>query len=165
MFAPLIMNLMERYTENPQEAIGDGWFGPWNAILTTLFPPAQRYFVTPHRRPLDPDSHLIIEVVKLTTTAPITLRSVLIIAIGNAQHLKPGIPVPERELNQQIDTAFAATARSKVYWIESIGPHWRYGVKEDDGQDVQPLIAWHDTTHDHASFDDFQTLTGLVAAL
>lgn len=25
--------------------------------------------------------------------------------------------------------------------------------------------AWHDTTHDLASFDDFQPLTGLVAAL
>ena len=75
------------------------------------------------------------------TTAPITLRSVLIIAIGNAEHLKPGIPVPERGLNRQIDTAFAGTARSKVYWIESIGPHWRYGEKEDDGQDVQPLMT------------------------
>ena len=155
---------MERYTENPQEAIGDGWFGPWTAILTTLFPSAQHYIVTPHLRPLDPDSHLIIEVVKMTT-APITLRSVLIIAIGNAENLRPGIPVPERELNRQIDTAFAGTARSKIYWIESIGPRWRYGEKEDDGQDVQPLIAWHDTTHDQASFDDFQTLTGLVAAL
>lgn len=44
---------------------------------------------------------------------------ILIIAIGNAEHLKLGIPVPERELNRQIDTAFAGTARSKVYWIES----------------------------------------------
>jgi hypothetical protein len=164
MFDPFIRDLMERYTENPQEAIGDGWFGPWTAILTTLFPSAQRYIVTPHRRPLDPDSHLIIEVVKMTA-APITLHSVLIIAIGNAEHLRPGIPVPERELNRQIDTAFAGTARSKVYWIESIGPHWRYGEKEDDGRDVQPLVAWHDTTHDQASFDDFQTLTDLVAAL
>ena len=51
MFDPFIRDLIERYTENPQEAIGDGWFGPWNAILTTLFPSAQGYIVTPHRRP------------------------------------------------------------------------------------------------------------------
>ena len=86
-------------------------------------PSAQRYVVTLHSRPFDPDSHLIIE--KMTSTAPVTLCTVLIIAIGNAKHLKPGIPVPEHELNQQIDNAFASTARSKVYWIESIGPHWR----------------------------------------
>jgi hypothetical protein len=77
MFDPLVRDLMERYTENPQEAILDGWVGLWTAILSTLFPTAQRYIVTPRRRL---GSHFIIEVVKMTT-APITLRSVLIITI------------------------------------------------------------------------------------
>ena len=66
---------------------------------------------------------------------------------------------------QHADSAFTSTAHSKLYWIGSIGPHWRYGEKEDKGQDVQPLIDWHHTTHDQASFDDLQTLACLVAAL
>jgi hypothetical protein len=39
-----------------------------------------------------------------------------------------------------------------LYWIAVIGPHWRYGGKDDDGQPkLSKLIPWHDTTHDDAS--------------
>jgi hypothetical protein len=44
-------------------------------------------------------------------------------------------------------------------------------VKEDDGQDdgpyvgLTPLIQWHDTIHDDASFVDFQTIATLVHAI
>ena len=41
------------------------------------------------------------------------------------------------------------------------GPHWQYGVK-DEGQELKPLIAWHDTTHDKASCDDFKDLVALI---
>jgi hypothetical protein len=97
--------------------------------------------------------------------APLTFRSVLIVKIKNSQHWESGYPALERQLNQQTDAAFAGTAYSKVYWIGSIGPRWRYGEKEDNEPDVQSLIDWHDTTHDQASFDDLQTLSHLVAAL
>jgi hypothetical protein len=50
-----------------------------------------------------------------------------------------------------------------VYWIGVIGPHWRYGVKDDDGQDPIPLIAWHGVTDDQTSYTDLQTLVALVA--
>lgn len=156
--------VLEYYTTNPP----DVWRGPWNTILTTLFPSAQGYIVAPQRRlPEDPESHIpdfIIEVVKMST-APLTFRSVLIVKIKNSQHWEYGIPAFERQLNRQTDAAFAGTAHSKVYWIGIFGPHWRYGEKEADEQDVQPLINWHPTTHDQASFDDLQTLARLVATL
>ena len=38
------------------------------------------------------------------------------------------------------------------------GPHWRYGEKEDDGQDPRPTIAWHAVIHDHASYRDLVAL-------
>ncbi|KAF8223936.1 hypothetical protein L208DRAFT_1411116 [Tricholoma matsutake] len=159
--------VLEYYTTNPP-ATEDVWYGPWTTILTTLFPSTQGYIVTPQRRlPDDPESHIpdfIIEVVKMAT-APLTFRSVLIVEIKNSQHWESGIPALQRQLNRQTDAAFAGTAYSKVYWIGSIGPHWRYGDKEDDGQNVRPLIDWHDTTHDQASFDDLEYLTHLVAAL
>ena len=82
----------------------------------------------------------------------------------NSQHWESEIPVFERQLNRQTDAAFAGTAHTKVYWIGTIGPHWRYGEKEE-GQDVQTLIGWHHTAHDQASFDDLQALPRLLAAL
>jgi hypothetical protein len=63
-----------------------------------------------------------------------------------------------------IADAFAGTAHAEVYWIGAIGPHWRYGEK-DDGQDPVPLIEWHDTIHDAASYADLQQLVALVNAL
>ena len=43
--------------------------------------------------------------------------------------------------------------------------HWRYGYRDDDGEDLRPLIKWHHTTHDQDLYQDFQDLAGLVAAL
>ena len=93
------------------------------------------------------------------STAPLTFRCVLIVEIKNTQHWQTGIAALERQLSRQTDAAFAGTAHSKVYWIGTIGPHWRYGEKEDDGQNPTPLIDWHHTTHNQASFDDLQVLT------
>jgi len=127
-----------------------------------------RYIITPQRRiPEDSKSHIpdfVIEVVKFTGP-PIQLRTVLIVKVKNSQHWPAGVPSLERQLNRQTDTAFSGTAVSRVYWIGVIGPHWRYGVKEDDGQDPIPLIAWHDVTDDQASYTDLQTLVALVAAM
>jgi len=57
--------VLEYYTTNPP-ATEDVWYGPWNTILTTLFPSAQGYIVTPQRRlPDGPQNHIpdfIIEV-------------------------------------------------------------------------------------------------------
>jgi len=136
-------------------------------ILSALFPITQGYMVTPHRRcPDHPESHFpIIEVVKMTTMTPLKFHCVLIVEIKSSQDWESGIPALQCQLNQQADAAFAGTTHSKVYWIGVIGPHWRYGEKEDDGQDARPLIGWHDATHDQASFDDLQTLKHLVSAL
>ena len=77
----------------------------------------------------------------------------------------------EQQLTRKTDAAFAGTGTAfvgtvyaKVYWIAAIGPDWRYGER-DDGQDLVPLIDWHDTIHDAASYADLQQLVALVHAL
>ncbi|KAH9175522.1 hypothetical protein EDB89DRAFT_2066850 [Lactarius sanguifluus] len=100
---------------------------------------------------------------------PFQMRTIIIVQIKNNWRLQSGLETLERQIDRQTDAAFRGTdfgtAISKVYWITTIGPHWRYGVKEDDGQGLRPLIAWHETTHDRASYDDFQRLTSLIAEL
>ena len=159
--------LLEHYTANPPRT-EDVWYGPWISILTTLFPPAQGYFVTPQRRVAEdsqvhiPD--LLIEVAKISSP-PLILRTVLIVKVRNSQHWESGKDVLMRRIKLQTDAAFFGTAVGKVYWIGTIGPHWRYGEKEDDGQDPRPLIQWHDVTHNEASYRDLVDLSNLVADL
>ena len=130
------------------------------------------YIVAPQRRVQeDPESYIpdfIIEVAKMSTTPPppLTVRTVLVLQVKNNQRWqKAGMEALERQLNRQTDTAFAGTAHTKLYWIGTIGPHWRYGEREDYGQDLRPLIDWHHTTHDQASYNDLLVLANLVAAL
>ena len=70
-------------------------------------------------------------------------------------------------MTTQANAAFAGTAYAKIYWIGAIGPHWKYGEKDqdDDEQGLVPLIDWHDTTHDAASYADRQKLAASVYAL
>ena len=167
VFDLVIRTVLQHYTENPP-ATEDVWYGPWTSILTTLFPVTQGYLVTPQRRiPEDSKSHIpdfVLEVVRLTTP-PVTFRTVLVVKVKNSQHWRSGIPALECQINRQTDTAFAGTAFRKIYWISTIGPHWRYGFRDDEGQDAVPLIDWHDTTHDQGSFKDLHILADLVAAL
>jgi len=162
-----IRSVLEYYTIHPPST-EDAWYGPWTTILTTLFPSTEGYIITPKRRlPDDSESHIpdfIIEVVKLSAP-PLTFRTVLIVDFKNSQHWQSGIGALDRQLKRHSDAAFAGTAHTKVYWIGVIGPHWRYGKKGDDGQNITPLIGWHHTTHDQVSFDDLKVLARLVAAL
>ena len=123
--------VLEHFTTEPPRT-EDAWYGPWITILTTLFPSTQGYIITPQRRIPD----FVIEVVKMGA-APLIFRTVLIAKIRNSQHWEDGVPALERQLNRQLDAAFAGTAHSKVYWIGAIGPHWRYGEKLDEGQDMR----------------------------
>jgi len=167
-FDVLTRTILEHYTAHPPTT-EDVWYGPWTSILTTLFPTTQGYMVTPQRRLSDDsESHIpdfIIEVARLSTP-PLTLRTVLVVEIKNTQRWQSaGIEALQRQLNRQTDAAFAGTAHTKLYWIGTIGPHWRYGEREDNGQDLRPLIDWHHTTHDPASYHDFRVLVDLVTAL
>jgi len=106
------------------------------------------------------------EVLKILPPYTYPSRTLLFIEIRNTFHWQAGIRKQEKRLKKIIDAAFAgngpSTARSKVYWISVIGPHWRFGYKDDDGEDLAPLIEWHHTTHDQDSYQDFQDLAGLV---
>lgn len=143
-------------------------YGPWNSMLTVLFPDDQGFIITPQRRiPEDSQSHIpdfVIEVVKLTSP-PLTFRTVLIVEIKNSQHWPGRITSLDNQISRQADAAFAGTAHTKVYWIGTIGPHWRYGERYDNRQDIVPLIHWHDITHDAASYADLQELARLVREL
>jgi hypothetical protein len=169
--SPLDLNtctILEYYTEHPPATV-DGWYGPWNTILTNFFPSYRGYIVTPQRRaPHEVDgqsSDFIMAVVKLSTRPTVTFRTVLILEIKNTQHWESGIPTLQRQLGLQTDSAFAGTAHTKVYWIGAIGPHWMYGEKEVNDQNTRPLSEWHHTIHDQASFEDLQSLVRLVSAL
>jgi len=156
---------------------GGGGVEPFHCIRpfpTALFPSKEGFVVNPHRRPSG-NSHIpAIEILKLTSSSPLTLRTVLIVEVKNTDEWPTGIPALERQLTTQTDAAFVGTdaafigaAHAEVYWIGAMGPHWRYGKKDqDDGQDLVPLIEWHHTqVHDAASFADLQKLVALVNAL
>ena len=174
MFDSIVCDILEDYATNPPENETD-WYAPWTGILFFLFPVSQGYFVTPmayfpinnHQPP-----YLAFEVSRWTEpprSGPLR-RPLLIVVLMYSKDWQAGIPSLETEINRLIDAAFSGetiggTAISKVYWIGVIGPHWRFGVKEDNGQRATPLIDWHDTTHDEASFDDFQYLAALVGKM
>ena len=162
MFDIATRTFLELYTMEPP-ATGDYWYGPWNTILTTLFP-APNYIVMPQRRlPGNSQTQMpdfVITVAKLTT--PPRMRTVLIVEIKNTPHWPGSIPDLQDQISAQADAAFDNDAVSEVYWIGVVGPHWQYGIKKDDGQAVKPLIAWHHTTHDEASYNDFLCLTALI---
>ena len=174
MFDSIVCDILEDYATNPPEHETD-WYAPWTGILFFLFPVSQGYFVTPmayfpinnHQPP-----YLAFEVSRWTEpprSGPLR-RPLLIVVLMYSKDWQAGIPSLETEINRLIDAAFSGetiggTAISKVYWIGVIGSHWRFGVKEDNGQRATPLIDWHDTTHDEASFDDFQQLAALVGKM
>ena len=130
--------------------------------------------VNPHRRGIAGKSESRIpafEVLKLTSSSPLIFRTVLILEVENTNQWPTVIPALEQQLKSQTDFAFSGTDTTyvgtvydKLYWIGAIGPHWRYGEK-DDGEDPVPLIDWHDTIHDAASYADLQQLVSLVNAL
>ncbi|KAF8261475.1 hypothetical protein EI94DRAFT_797818 [Lactarius quietus] len=125
------------------------------SAVITLFPSSQRYITTP--------------VSTMIKTPSVQIRAVLIVAIMDSPDWRAGVPLLETEINRQTVASFSGTisgpAISTVYWMGVIGPHWRYGVKEENERDARPLTAWHDTAHDQASYDAFQHLTTLVAKM
>lgn len=169
MFDLTTRALLEHFTQN-RPSSESGWYGPWTTILTQLFPSAQGHVVTPQQTLWNESTvqhsipDLVIEVLKMTSP-PLNLRTVLIVEIRNTQHWPSGISALDVSLGRQLDMAYSGSAVGKVYWIGVIGPHWRYGEKEDDGQKAEPLIEWHDTTHDQSSFMDMQALAELVKRL
>ncbi|KAH9004247.1 hypothetical protein EDB86DRAFT_2887616 [Lactarius hatsudake] len=174
MFDTYLGTMLQHFTANPSDPLWDEnrWSGAWNTILNTLLPPSQGHIIVPCHRP-NQWAALMFEVLRPTSPDSIQSRSLLVVGIQNSQDYsqdwQAGIPSLEMQLNRGMDVAFRGTkpgtAVSKVYWITAIGPHWRYGVWEDDGQGLRPLIAWHETLHDQASYDDFRDLTTLVANL
>ena len=145
-FGPTALGVLEHYTSHTPST-EYAWFvvywqipilclhryGPWNSMLTVLFPDDQGFIITPQRRvPEDSQSHIpdfVIEVVKLTSR-PLAFRTVL---IRNSQYWPGGIASLDNQISRQADAAFAGAAHTKVYWIGTIGPHWRYGERYDNG--------------------------------
>jgi hypothetical protein len=175
-FPGFVCSLLEQITaQTPSTEEPDIWYGPWNTILSTLFPVGERYMVSPsHKRHIERDafgtgrySDLIMEIVKVIDGSDPNLdKTVLIFQIKNSCHWERGKEALMQDIAQQADDAFSElrTPGQKVYWIGAIGPRWIYGDIED-GQDPRPLIEWHDVTHDEASYRDFLNLVELVTSL
>jgi len=160
--------LLQSYATHtaPDERI---WYGGWNAILNTLFPAADGFQVNP-RTFLDESAipNFIFEVSKVMEAGGpgLQLQLVLVVQIKNTHQWPGGEEHQFAQICKQTSLALSQAASKKLYWIGVIGPHWRYGSKEDDSQPgLTPIIPWHDTTHDDTSFNDLQTLAELVRAL
>jgi hypothetical protein len=166
-FDATTQTLLEYYTANPPTT-EDVWYGPWNANLNALFPTSNGYVVSPQRvANNDDDRNRIPDFVifVLRIAPPLRLQPVLVVKIKNTHHWPSGIDRLDAQINLQTDAALAGVASNTIYSIGAIGPHWRYGKKENDDQPPTPLIDWNNTIHDATSFNHFQTLAGLVAAL
>jgi len=169
----LICKVLEEYSIHPPES-QDLWLGPWLAILTILFPPSDNYIVSPQIKTYSerdavkglPD--LIIEVAKQAQAdQPCNgaLRTILIAEIKNTQHWPNGIDHILRRIDVDTGYEFSKTARDKLFWIAAVGPHWQYGIRDEDERRARPLIDWHHSIHDAASFTDLQSLATLARAL
>lgn len=176
-FPGFVCSLLEQITAHtPSTEEPDIWYGPWNAILCTLFPAGESYMVTPSQRHIETDafgtqrySDLMMEIVKVIDGSDPNLdRTVLVFEIKNSCHWERhgGKEALLEDIAQQADAAFSElrTPGDKVYWIGAIGAHWIYGEIQD-GEDPKPLIEWHDVTHDEASYRDFLNLVKLVTSL
>ena len=147
------------------------WYGPWSSILTTLFPSTEGFLVAPNQKFIEEDENeftISFEVSKRVQPGDLKLQIVLIVEIKNSHQWPGGAERLFAQIRKNANVAFSRsqTTIKTVYWISVMGPHWRYGSKEDDGQlNLTPLIPWHDTTHDDASFNDLQTLAERVRAL
>ena len=145
----------------------DGWCGMWSTLLTILFSSEQGYAVCPRQRH-GAEGDLIIEVAKVThpesPSERLKFRILLIVEIKDYQHWDHKKQQLMQQLRRQTDDAFSRTARGKVFWIATIGPHWLYGEKKD-GQGMKPLIEWHHATFDDSSCRDLEQLVELVGSL
>jgi hypothetical protein len=165
-FDILIRAVLEDYTNRRPRSESE-WYGPWTSILTTFFPVGKGYLVTPQRKIVSDEDHtsvvpdFVIEVSKITTS-PLDKRTVLIVEIKNTQHWPDRILALENQLLKQADATLADNAKDLVYYIMTMGPHWRYGVKYDNGRGLQPLIGWRDTIHDENSFRELVRLSERV---
>ena len=70
-----------------------------------------------------------------TSTPTSTFITVFIVKIKNSQRRELGNNALIRQIRLPTDAAFEGTASEKIFRIGTIGRHWRYGEKEDDGQD------------------------------
>src|SRR5258707_15494389 len=166
-FPPLTCKVLEEYSIRPPKN-ENLWLGPWLTILTTLFP-ADNYLVstqikTYSERDAKGRPDLILEVAK-PLDQPFGLRTILIVEIKNPHHWPDGVDHIMRRIDLDTGYEFSKTALNKVYWIAAIGPHWQYGIREEDERRARPLIDWHHSVHDAASFTAFQALATLVRAL
>jgi hypothetical protein len=102
------------------------------------------------------------------TTAPHPLaperRTLIIVIIKEPRHWDHGKEQLLQQVEQHMNLVLNPAVPGKWFWIGTIGPHWVYGEKED-GQDVKPLIEWHDTTFDDSSRHDFEQLASLVGSV
>jgi hypothetical protein len=157
----IVSSLKDLTTRQPQNE--SEWYGIWNAILSHFFPSEDGYMIAPQtivksisNEYIIPDFY--IEIVKISPNLPLHRRIVAILEIKNTSRWPGWKERIEEQISIQADRSFDETAENFVYCIMAVGPHWKYGVKHDNGQGIETLIPWHDVIHNEASYEDFQRL-------
>ena len=169
MFSTFARAMFENLMANPPRT-EDLWYLPWDRLLSELLPKAQNYDVGSGRRFRGEDGVVIPDFYAnihnfVTPAMPWISRTVLIVEIKKSS-FRSGYDALAEQVRRQVCAAFHdGSAQSKVYWIEAVGPRWRYG-ECDDQLDHLPLSGcWHESAHDLESYLAFQTLAQLISQL
>lgn len=140
-------------------------FGPWNAVLSTIFPPSKGYMVelVSQATRADVGGDDLLEVRRLCKgeEGGWNTKKVLCLYSRGARHWPAGADVFERFIHRLLQEEIQSSVLEDVYWIATIGSHWRYGKMinledvEDPGTEdtMLRLIDWQDTIYDETSYD------------
>ena len=127
--------ILEKQTRS---ATNHNWSGSWVTILMKLFSFSQPYYAVCPQKRTGAHGDLIMKVAKdLPSESPTEFpsRIVLVIEIKDPQHWDSGKEKLMQQLEHETDLAFKSTAlgtaKDKLYWIATIGPHRLYGEKKD----------------------------------
>ncbi|KAG6380452.1 hypothetical protein JVT61DRAFT_8591 [Boletus reticuloceps] len=168
-FPPNVCRILQDYSIRPPSK--EYGVGPWLSILAILSPPYEGYMISPRGKTYfergSPEGipGFSLAVAKPAGPLPAPLRTILIVEVKDIHHWPDGIDDMLRRVDEDTGRSFSKTAADKLYWIAALGPHWMYGVREEEETATRTLIDWHYTMHDEASFADFQALVALVRAL
>lgn len=156
--------VLDYYTNKHAPYVPEGYYGPWIAILTSLFPPSNGYIVYPYLCSYNTgerqEPELTFRVAIIRNDPKYAQRTVLLVQSRARYRWPDGKEAFERLIDRRAQSAFRESGWTSmaVYWIAALGTHWRYGKKEDEYEaktyedSFLPLIDWQETIHDETSY-------------
>lgn len=152
------------------------WVSAWTVLLAKLFHSGDKYMVTQlsDLGQSQSTSFTGIEVEKDTPRMTPRWRVVLVVQIEAADSWPAGLNAVDDSLLRKINEAYQrdtpepwmGKANESIFWIQAVGPHWRYGAHiEEDATTLVDFIEWQDTIHDDASYDHLCNLVTVIELL